>query len=151
MSGGIAGDIRIEMVDGDETVTEAVDALLDEAAMVLGRPFEGQKVHLRAIDSEGRMMGGLVGAHLQRWFFVKLLAVSPEARGGGIGAQLLARAEAIARAAGLVGIYLDTFDFQAPRFYLREGYSEIGRLPKLDDAPQRIWFAKEFKNSGSRT
>ena len=73
------------------------------------------------------------------------------ARGGGIGAQLLARAEAMAREDGLVGIYLDTFEFQAPRFYLREGYREIGRLPKVGDAPQRIWFAKEFNDTGSTT
>lgn len=144
--------IAIDVIDGgDERLAEAVDAILDEAAAAQGRAFEGRKIHLRARDADGNMVGGLVGAHLQRWFFVKLLAVSPEARGGGIGAKLLAHAEHLAREAGLVGIYLDTFEFQAPRFYLREGYREIGRLPKIGDAPQRIWFAKEFNSSGSTT
>ncbi|KQW27519.1 GCN5 family acetyltransferase [Rhizobium sp. Root274] len=144
--------IEILLVDGDdETVAQAVDAMLDEAAAVLGHPFEGKKVQLSARDAEGNLVGGLIGAHLQRWFFVKLLAVSPEARGGGIGANLLARAEHMAREEGLVGIYLDTFEFQAPRFYQRQGYREIGRLPKLGNAQQRIWFAKEFNNSGSTT
>lgn len=144
--------VAIERVDAeDDLVAKTVDEMLDEAAASQGRPFEGQKVHLRASDADGNMLGGLIGAHLQRWFFVKLLAVSPEARGSGIGARLLARAEAIAREDGLVGIYLDTFEFQAPRFYLREGYREIGRLPKIGDAPQRIWFAKEFNSSGSTT
>ncbi|MBC2773845.1 GNAT family N-acetyltransferase [Rhizobium sp. AQ_MP] len=106
---------------------------------------------MRALDADGGFVGGLIGAYLQRWFFVKFLAVAPEARGRGIGAQLLARAEALALEDGLVGIYLDTFEFQAPRFYLREGYREIGRLPKVGDAPQRIWFAKEFNRSGSTT
>lgn len=145
-------EIRIELADGEDVVLHgAVDAILDEAAEVQGRPFESRKVQLRAMDAEGNFLGGLIGAHLQRWFFVKLLAVSSEARGGGIGAKLLARAEAIAREEGLVGIYLDTFEFQAPRFYLREGYREIGRLPKVGDAPQRIWFAKEFNDTGSTT
>ncbi|SIQ61215.1 Acetyltransferase (GNAT) domain-containing protein [Rhizobium sp. RU33A] len=144
--------VHIELVEGENALlTGAVDAILDEAAKEQGRPFEGRKVQLRAVDADGKMVGGLTGAHLQRWFFVKLLAVSPEARGGGIGAQLLARAEAMAREDGLVGIYLDTFEFQAPRFYLREGYREIGRLPKIGDAPQRIWFAKEFNDTGSTT
>lgn len=144
--------VHIELVEGEDALlTGAVDAILDEAAAAKGHPFEGRKVHLRALDAKGSFLGGLVGAHLQRWFFVKLLAVSPEARGGGIGAQLLARAEAMAREDGLVGIYLDTFEFQAPRFYLREGYREIGRLPKVRDAPQRIWFAKEFNDTGSTT
>ena len=144
--------VHIELVEGEDALlTGAVDAILDEAAAAKGHPFEGRKVHLWALDANGSFLGGLVGAHLQRWFFVKLLAVSPEARGGGIGAQLLARAEAMAREDGLVGIYLDTFEFQAPRFYLREGYREIGRLPKVGDAPQRIWFAKEFNDTGSTT
>ncbi len=144
--------VHIELQEDDDALlTGAVDAILDEAAKAQGHPFEGRKVQLRAQDAEGRFLGGLIGAQLQRWFFVKLLAVSPEARGGGIGAQLLARAEAMAREDGLVGIYLDTFEFQAPRFYLREGYREIGRLPKVGDAPQRIWFAKEFNDTGSTT
>jgi GNAT superfamily N-acetyltransferase len=144
--------VQIELVDGDDDVLlRAVDGILDEAAEEQGRRFEGRKVQLRAVDAEGTMLGGLIGAHLQRWLYVKLLAVSPEARGRGIGAKLLARAETLAREEGLVGIYLDTFEFQAPRFYLREGYSEIGRLPKLGDAPQRIWFAKEFNDTGSTT
>lgn len=144
--------VHIELVEGEDALLSgAVDAILDEAAEAQGHPFEGRKVRLRAVDAEGNFLGGMIGAHLQRWFFVKLLAVSPEARGGGIGAQLLARAEAMARDDGLVGIYLDTFEFQAPRFYLREGYREIGRLPKVGDAPQRIWFAKEFNDIGSTT
>jgi len=142
--------ISIDLVDeNDDAVAKSVDALLDDAAEALGRPFEGRKIQLAARDDNGQFLGGLIGAHLQRWFFVKLLAVSPDARGRGIGARLLARAEAMAREDGLVGIYLDTFEFQAPRFYLREGYREIGRLPKIGDAPQRIWFAKEFWESGS--
>lgn len=144
--------VQIELVDGDDDVLAgAVDGILDEAAEALGRRFEGRKVQLRAVDAKGTMLGGLIGAYLQRWLYVKLLAVSPEARGRGIGAKLLARAETHAREEGLVGIYLDTFEFQAPRFYLREGYREIGRLPKIGDAPQRIWFAKEFNDTGSTT
>jgi GNAT superfamily N-acetyltransferase len=144
--------ITIDLVaEDDDTVAKAVDVMLDEAADAIGRPFEGRKVQLAARDGEGRLLGGLIGAHLQGWFFVKLLAVSAEARGSGIGTRLLSKAEAMAREDGLVGIYLDTFDFQAPRFYLREGYREIGRLPKVGDAPQRIWFAKEFQEFGSTT
>lgn len=144
--------ISIDLIDEqDDWVAKSVDSLLDDAAEALGLPFEGRKIQLAARDETGQFLGGLVGAHLQRWFFVKLLAVSPEARGLGIGARLLAKAEAMAREHGLVGIYLDTFEFQAPRFYLREGYREIGRLPKIGDAPQRIWLAKEFNSAGSTT
>ena len=142
--------IRLEDEAGVANQT-AVDAILDETALELGRPFRAGPVNLRAEDANGRMVGGLTASVLQGWFFVKLLAVAPEGRGQGIGARLLAEAERIAAEKGLAGVYLDTFDFQAPRFYLREGYREIGRLPAAGDAPQRIWFAKTFDETGSKT
>ncbi|MBO3760557.1 GNAT family N-acetyltransferase [Ciceribacter sp. L1K22] len=146
-------DILIAEVTGDgvdEFVT-AVDGILDEAALALGRPFVSERVHIRASAPDGTMLGGLVGARLQGWLYVKLLGVSEHARGRGVGAKLLAAAEDMARNDRLAGVYLDTFEFQAPRFYLREGYAEIGRLPKTGQAPQRIWYAKTFDDSGSDT
>jgi GNAT superfamily N-acetyltransferase len=135
--------------DEGKDFADATEKILDATARELGKPFDGRKLQLRAEDGEGCMLGGLVGAEMQRWFYVKLLAVSAESRNLGIGARLLSKAENFAREQGLVGIYLDTFDFQAPRFYLREGYREIGRLPAIGGAPQRIWFVKEFDQSGS--
>lgn len=133
----------------DKGFSDATVAILDEAAHSLGKPFGGETVQVRAEDGEGRMLGGLVGSGVQGWLSVKLLAVSEHARNLGVGAKLLSRAEDLARAKGFVGIYLDTFDFQAPRFYVREGFTEIGRLPSIDGQPQRIWFVKTFDNSGS--
>jgi GNAT superfamily N-acetyltransferase len=131
--------------EDDEGFTKAVVDILDASARDLGRPFDPNTVQLRAEDGDGRMLGGLVGAEAQGWFFVKYLAVKPEARGQGVGAKLLAGAEKLARDRGLAGVYLDTFEFQAPRFYAREGYVEIGRLPAVGGAPQRIWFMKAFE------
>ncbi|CAH0341031.1 GNAT family N-acetyltransferase [Rhizobium sp. CECT 9324] len=142
--------IQISVVAGeDKDFYDATVAILDEAARGLEKPFDGETVQLRAEDGDGRLLGGLVGSEIQGWFYVKLLAVAAHVRNLGVGAKLLSRAEDMARAKGFVGIYLDTFDFQAPRFYLREGFIEIGRLPSIDGKPQRIWFVKTFDNSGS--
>lgn len=129
----------------DEEFTKAVLDILDGSARDLGRPFEPNTVQFRAADADGNLCGGLVGSEVQGWFFVKYLAVKADLRGQGAGAKLLAAAEQLARERGLAGVYLDTFDFQAPRFYLREGYVEMGRLPAVNGAPQRIWFVKAFK------
>lgn len=146
-----SGGIAIEEVREDaDAFTAAVDAILDEAAQARGHPFVGDRVHLRASAADGAFLGGLVGVRMQGWFYVKFLAVSGTARGAGVGARLLSRAEEIARAEGLAGVYLDTFDFQAPAFYLRAGYMEIGRLPAVGGAPQRIWFAKTLETAGRK-
>ena len=46
------------------------------------------------------------------------------------------------------GVYLDTFTFQAPRFYESLGYVECGRLPAVRGHAQRLWFAKALDEAG---
>jgi GNAT superfamily N-acetyltransferase len=62
------------------------------------------------------------------WLFVNWLWVADSYRKHGVGSQLTAGAEAAARAQGCRGAYLDTFTFQAPKFYERLGYRGFGRL-----------------------
>lgn len=85
---------------------------------------------LLLVAREGRRVaGGLRGESYWEWMFVRFLWVHEDHRGKGLGRRLLRQAEAEARRRGCRGIYLDTFDFQAPRFYARLGYREFGRLP----------------------
>ena len=49
-------------------------------------------------------------------------------RGRGIGSQLLAEAERLAREMGARNAALETFEWQAPRFYQKHGYEEVARL-----------------------
>ena len=109
-------------------------------------PFRLQH-RCHAATWDGELLGGFSGkAHLG-WLYVLLLATAPDARGTGVGAALMKRGEVIARNMGLVGVYLDTYDFQAPGFYERIGYTEIGRLPAAGGHPQRIWFRKLFEDA----
>lgn len=125
-----------------------VDAILDDAALKLGLPFEPDKLNLRIDGADGQLAGGLSGYFVQGWLFVKLLAIVDGQRGSGIGRALLLRAEEITRQKGYAGVYLDTFTFQAPRFYESLGYVECGRLPAARGHAQRIWFAKVFDDAG---
>ena len=76
---------------------------------------------------------GLIGLHLQfhlhhvNWIGeIQELVVMPQARGLGVGSQLLAWAEAQARVAGAEMTELSTnvSRVQAHRFYRREGYEQ---------------------------
>jgi len=133
---------------GDPEFAAIIEAIVDEPAARRGHPFDPVPLHLKVVDAGGRVAGGLTAHSVQRWLFIKLLGVTEEQRGRGIGQMLLAKAEEIARQRGLVGVYLDTFEFQAPRFYESLGYEECGRLPAHGGAPQRIWFAKTFDIAG---
>ena len=79
-------------------------------------------------DASGNTIGGLWGRTSWRWVYVELLFVPPELRGARLGAALLAAAEVEARARDCLGIWLETFAFQAPGFYQRQGYVPFGAI-----------------------
>ena len=98
----------------------------------------------------GRDEGEIVQAGIRfvlafEWLFVNWLWVADAYRKHGVGSQLMAGAEATARAQGCRGAYLDTFTFQAPKFYERLGYREFGRLNDFPPGHARIWFSKPLR------
>lgn len=126
-----------------EALRGRVIADLDTHAWAAGHSFEAEPLAFEAVDG-GRYLGGLVGRVSQRWMFIELLATAPDARGQGVGAQLLAAAEAEARAQGLVGLWLDTYSFQAPGFYIKLGFTEIGRIDDYPPGEARIFLCKRL-------
>ena len=57
---------------------------------------------------------------------IQYLWVSEKHRGRGLGGQLFSAAEDEARRRGCSTVVLDTHSFQAPDFYRRRGYREVG-------------------------
>ena len=90
------------------------------------------------------IVGGLVGETYWEWFFVDLLWVEEELRGRGYGYQLLMKAEEEARRRGAKSAYLDTFSFQAPDFYQRQGYRVFGDLKDFPPGYERYFMMKEL-------
>jgi GNAT superfamily N-acetyltransferase len=60
---------------------------------------------------------------------IKKLLVHRAARNKGIGAALMARAEAIAKERGRVLLVLDTASGEAERLYARGGWQRLGSIP----------------------
>jgi GNAT superfamily N-acetyltransferase len=93
-------------------------------------------------DETGADLGGLWGQFYYEWLFVELLFVAEPARREDWGTRLLAQAEEIARDKGCVGVWLDTFSFQAPRFYEKQGYAQFGQLDDYPKGASRHFFRK---------
>ena len=91
-----------------------------------------EQIALLVRNDSDEILGGLYGRVFYRWFFIELLSVPELARGQGMGSKLMQMAEDLAREKECVGIWLDTFDFQAPAFYRKHGFTEIGQI---DDYP----------------
>ncbi|MEV5428592.1 GNAT family N-acetyltransferase [Streptomyces sp. NPDC052701] len=96
-----------------------------------GTPAERQDpVHVWALDASGDLAGGLVGHTWAAWLHVTYLWVDGRHRGAGLGARLLARAERIASGErGCRAARVETWDFQAPGFYTKQGYEVVGVVP----------------------
>jgi GNAT superfamily N-acetyltransferase len=95
-------------------------------------------------DENGEILGGLYGRMIFRWMFIELLSVPEQGRGQGIGSKLMAQAEALAREKNCYGLWLDTFDFQAPEFYKKLGFSQFGEIVDYPPGHKRHYFQKRL-------
>ncbi len=67
-----------------------------------------------------------------------------EAKGQGVARHVMELAEQEARRLGCIGIWLDTFTFQAPWFYPKLGFVEFARLPNYPAGHERIFLIKRL-------
>ena len=115
-----------------------------EADALLGRTLEqfhasslgdGHEIAM-ACSADGIPLGWIYyapDAYAEAVLNVWWIGVSGESRGSGVAARLLRLAESAAMTTGARIIVVETSDDdllrRARRFYLREGYSECGRIP----------------------
>ncbi len=86
-------------------------------------------LHVWALEPSGALAGGLVGHTWTTWLHVALLWVDARHRGTGLGTHLLTQAEHLAADRGCTASRLETWDFQAPGFYGRNGYEVVCAIP----------------------
>ncbi|MHC8406739.1 MULTISPECIES: GNAT family N-acetyltransferase [unclassified Pseudomonas] len=139
--------LRIEMTQ--EPTPEDREAILAPLrAYNLAQAGDGKSELLALLvrDDNDVILGGLYGRFFYQWLFIELLSVPDEARGQGMGSRLMKMAEDLAREKGCVGIWLDTFDFQAPEFYKKLGFSEVGQIADYPPGHRRFFLQKRLLN-----
>jgi GNAT superfamily N-acetyltransferase len=95
------------------------------------------------VKKDGNIMGG-INAHIYflDTLFVEQLFVDEEYRGLGLARALLEKVEREAKAMGANLAHLDTFDFQAKDFYLKQGYEIFGTLENCPKGHTRYYLKK---------
>lgn len=86
-------------------------------------------------NEAGEILGGITGTIYWYNLYIDSLWVDESLRGNGYGKELLDNIEETARENKCRLIQLDTFSFQAPDFYQKNGYQVVGVV-------------KEFPNKG---
>jgi GNAT superfamily N-acetyltransferase len=96
-------------------------------------------------DSEGVVIGGVLGGIGSfKGLEIRILWVSEEYRKSGLGSKMLNHIENVAIEKGATISMLDTFDFQAEGFYIKNGYSVFGEIHDFPKGHRRIYLSKRF-------
>lgn len=103
------------------------------------------------IRIDGRCAAGVIAHSRGDCAAVEILWVDQAFRGRGLGTALLEQVEAQGRARGAVRLVLDTFAFQAPRFYERLGYRRFGQVEPYVNGYGRYYYVKDLKSQERET
>jgi ribosomal protein S18 acetylase RimI-like enzyme len=87
-------------------------------------PLENVSFMIR--NEENELVGGVTATIFWHHMHIDFLWVSEGLRHGGYGSQLIKKMEDLAIEKGCRLIVLDTFSFQAPDFYKKQGFKVIG-------------------------
>ncbi|WP_331743054.1 GNAT family N-acetyltransferase [Kitasatospora sp. NBC_01300] len=91
-----------------------------------------------------QVIGGLTGRTSLGLFFLDLFFLPAELRHGGLGSEILRRAESEARARGCRTAVLYTISFQAPGFYAKHGWRRLGEVPCDPPGTSRVFMTKDL-------
>jgi GNAT superfamily N-acetyltransferase len=123
-----------------------INGLMAFNAQVLG-PANRESIAILLRDpTDDEVVGGIWAIFSHEWLFIEFIFVPETLRGTGAGSSLMAKAEDAAKKRGCKGAHLETFDFQAPRFYEKLGYTRYGKLDSLVGCEQ-FFYVKKFSES----
>jgi len=107
-------------------------------------PSDRQPLAVLIRDTDGKVTGGLSGFTAWGWLFTQMLYIPDTLRGTGMAGEILAKAEEEARARGCRGAWIDTFNPQALRAYLSQGYEVFGELQDFPEGRTRSFLRKSL-------
>ncbi|MFQ3229500.1 GNAT family N-acetyltransferase [Reinekea sp.] len=140
-------NIDFTLSPSDQDVAVLLDGLRKfNAPAFPNRDTKAFGIFIRDVDNN--VIGGLMGDMTFTSIFVKFLWLSESVRGIGLGEKLLKRLEIEAIELGVNNLCLDTYSFQAPKFYAKYGYREVGRFTDFPcKGVDQIYFQKKLAAS----
>lgn len=137
--------VRLEEFPDAENVSLVKAGLSDFNRRVSA--VEGSKelfIFLR--DGREKIVGGLLGFTFGEWLRIQTLWIEEAVNGAGYGSRMLSEAEIEALKRGCRIADVQTFGFQAPEFYRKNGYEMFGELENAVNGESVYFFRKKLKD-----
>ena len=128
--------------DGERTVVmDGLRAYNEERAGV----SDARQLAILARDPDtGEVVGGLLGRSYLGLLTVERFFLPENLRRGGLGGRILAMAEEEGRRRGCTRAVLSTLHFQAPGFYLKQGWEVAAQIECEPPGHTRFYITKNL-------
>lgn len=104
-------------------------------------------IHYVIKEQDTIIAGICADIYIWKILFISLLFVDENHRNKNLATLLLKRVEEEAKVMGATLVHLDTFDFQAKDFYLKQGYEVFGVLKDCPPGHKRYYMKKNLQES----
>ncbi len=99
------------------------------------------------IYDNDRIIGGALGYIIWNWYHLTDFYISEEYRNKGIGKQVIQEIEQFAKRNHAMGVKIDSWSFQAPKFYQKLGYIVWGEFKDCPPGTIHYYLYKKFIDS----
>jgi GNAT superfamily N-acetyltransferase len=142
-----ASEFVIETDPMPEQVQHLEDRLYEFNSSVTGiTDGEGLAIFVR--DDGEHIVAGICGHTWGGYCEIRQFWVEESQRGRGLGTKLLGAAEQEARRRGCRQIFLATFTFQAPAFYMKRGFTILATVDDYPRGHQNLLLRKRLGEAG---
>ena len=135
--------IEIKEHPNSQDAQTIIDGLVQYNTEIAG-DYKDTPLSVIVRHENGEIIGGLLGRTYYSWLHINTMWVEERFRQKGIGEKLIKTAEKEALDRDCRFSFLDTYDFQAKRFYQRIGYEVFSAIDDWPDGHQRIFMKKQL-------
>lgn len=133
----------------DHNISEEEKCLIRDEVIkysdIHSSPRNFRSIALALREESGSVVGGVTAFIAWDWLLIEVLWVAEELRNKGHGSFLLKEIEKLAKKEKCNHSRLDTFDFEAKDFYLKNGYQVYGELKGFPGEHSQYHLRKDLK------
>jgi ribosomal protein S18 acetylase RimI-like enzyme len=104
----------------------------------------GPPIRVLIRDKKDEIVGGVFGELFGGWLYISVLWVKESLRNNGLGTKLMDIIEVEATKLDCTNVHLETFSFEAPRFYEHRGYEVFAVLDNYPKEHSKYFLKKQL-------